>query len=220
MRLLLSLALLAPLLQDPAPLLWMPLKGLSAPCCEDPVRNELKKIDAIKSVSVEKRGDSYWAGINLKPGLTLKTTSVEKALAKATEGMGKMMGTTYEISPNLSAALVWEYRTEAPPDEAKLKEALAKFEASVTVSKTGFRAVFAKEPPSAADVRAAAGVKVTDVLLAASKDGARYTCAKHPDVVNALPGACPGCGKALEKVPANPAPTPPADSGKHHKKGH
>jgi len=90
------------------------------------------------------------------------------------------------------------------------------------VTKEGFGVVFqGKDQPGLAEVKNASDRKVTDVILAASKDGGRYTCPKHPHMANASAMKCPLCepeGTAVEmtKVAASSGGTaarkPPSDT--------
>ena len=181
----------------------IPLKGLMAGCCEKPVQEELARVAGVKSAAVKKAGGAYVAEVVMKPGSGLPLSAVEKALAKATEGMGKAMGTNYEIDPSFAAAWVHLFTTKEKPDEAKLKEALGNLKgfSSVKALGSGFRVAFeGKEQATVADVRKA--VETTDAILAASKDGARWSCPMHPDVVHPVPMKCPKCGMDLVKVAA------------------
>jgi hypothetical protein len=198
----------------------IPLKGLMAGCCEKPVQEELARVEGVKSAAVKKAGGAHVAEVVMKPGAGLPLSAVEKALAKATEGMGKAMGTAYAVDASFAAAWVHLFTTREKPDEAKLQEALGKLKgfSSVKVAGSGFRVAFeGKEQATVAEVRKA--VETTDAILAATKDGARGSCPMHPDVVNPAPMKCPTCNMDLERVSAAAPPAAPAKPAGAEKKG-
>lgn len=208
--------------EDPA--VTVPLTGVLAKCCEEPVRTGLSGADGVSSVALRKTAGGYEADLALKEGKTVSLAALTKSLEEPNRGMGADMGTTYAVGDSLSSSFVHFYKTASRPDEAKLKEAFAKLEGfkSVWVTDGGYGAAFGgKSIPTLAEVRKAGGVEVSDVLLAALKDGVRYTCRKHPEHVRLAEGECPTCKAKLEKVAAGdtPAPSAPAKAEEGPKKG-
>ena len=195
--------------QDSAPVpITIPLKGLVGGCCEAPVEQALGKIENVESVELRKAGSLYDANIVMREGDGLATSEIDKALKVANKNMGDRMGTTYAVDDSLSLSVVHLIKTKSEPDEAKLKDRLGKlkgFKSSWT-AKVGFGIVFeGKKQATLADVKKAAGVEVTDVILAASKDGARYYCPMHPEDVNATAATCPICDMDMSKIAAGSA---------------
>lgn len=176
----------------------------------------------VESAKLAQRGGLYDAAVVMKKGHALPMSEVEKALAAADREMGDAMGTKYEVDASLALANVHFLKTKAKPDEAKLKEALAKLPGfkSVAVTDAGASPAFeGDKQPTLADVRKAFPFEVTDVYLAASRDGARYACPMHPDKASAAPGKCPTCDMDMVKGPAStaakvpPVKPPPKKAG-------
>lgn len=191
---------LAMLIQEETPI-QLPLNGLTARCCEAPVREALAGIPHVKKVTLKKGGPNYVAEIVMEAGYGLPMSAIEKAIAVAQEEMGDAMGTKYVVDASLSASAVHLFKTKGTMDESGLRK-LAGFK-SVKKHEGGFSVVFeGKTVPTAAEVKKACGAEVTDLILAAAKDGARYSCPKHPDAVSPVPGKCPECKGAFEKQTA------------------
>lgn len=192
--------------QDKETPLALPLKGLTARCCEAPVREALAAIPHVKKVTLRKGGANYIADIVMEAGYGLPMSEIEKALAVAQEEMGDAMGTKYLVDEGLPSTAVHFYKTKGTADEAKLKK-LDGFK-SFKKGEGGFSALFdGAKVPTAAQVKKACGTEVTDLILSASKDGSRYACPKHADSVSPLPGKCPVCDIEMEKQTASKSTT-------------
>ncbi|MBI2901063.1 MAG: hypothetical protein HYY17_12830 [Planctomycetes bacterium] len=185
------------------PPLTIPLKGLTAKCCEKPVEEALGRMPNVESVKLRKDGSLYYADISLKAGYGVPISEIDKALGEANKEMGDAMGTKYVLDDSLLLSQVHLFKTKNEPEESKIKSALSKLPGFKVVvkQKTGFTVVFEGEKqPTAVQVRKGCGVEVTDVILAASKDGARYSCPMHPETASPAPGKCPECGMDMYKV--------------------
>ncbi len=209
---------------DPAPV-TLPLKGLKAKCCEKPVEEALAAIPNVKSATLRSRD---CAEIVMSGPRGLAMSEIDKALAVANKEMGEAMGTKYAVGDSLSLGSAYFFKTEAEPHEGKLKSALGRLPGfkSVRTFKTGFTVLCeGAKIPTVAEVKKACGVAVTDVLLGASKDGARYFCPSHPEATSLTKETCPTCETDMMKIlvtaggktTTEPSPTP--DGGGKKKGG-
>lgn len=227
LKLLWMFGMLAAPADDPAPV-TLPLKGLKAKCCEKPVEEALAAIPNVKSATLRANGKLYYADIVISGPRGVAMSEISKALAVADKEMGDAMGTKYFVDDSLSLSAAYLFRTEAEPNEGKLKSALGRLSGfkSVRAFKTGFTVLCeGAKIPTVADVKKACGVPVTDVLLAASKDGARYFCPSHPEATSLTKETCATCETDMIKIlvtaggktTTEPAPTP--DGGGKKKGG-
>ena len=186
MRLALVLILLAQETDPPIPL---PLKGT---CTEGAVRDALLKVEGVAKVVAR----TSKAEVAMKSGVALSLGAAEKSLAG-----------TCEIDESLAASWASYFAMKEAPTAEALKKALGGLKGfkSARPDGKGFRAVFdGAEQATVAEVRKA--VELTDVLLAPSKDGARYICPPHSEVAHLAEVRCPRCGVTLSKEWAG---TPP-----------
>ena len=211
----------------------LPLDGLRGGCCEGPVESALSKIENVVSVKLRESGDLYYADIVMKSGCGLPLSEVKKALDAENgdkNGMAKAMGTKYLVfEKSISLSMVHLFRTKAEPNQTKLEGALKKLSGykGVAKSRIGFSVIFEGDKQATyEEIKKGCGVEVTDVILAASKEGARYSCPMHPEVASPIPGKCPLCEMALEKVAASSGSkttsteeTPKPNGGGGKKKG-
>lgn len=226
LKLLWLFGMLAAPADDPAPV-TVPLKGLKARCCEKPVQEALAAIPNVKSATLRANGKLYYADIVMGGPQGLSISEIGKALAVADKEMGEAMGTKYLVDESLSLSAAYLFRTEAEPNEGKLKSALGKLPGfkSVRAFKTGFTVLAeGAKIPTIADVKKACGVEVTDVLLAASKDGTRYFCPSHPEATSLTKGTCATCETDMIKILVTAGgkttePTPTPDGGGKKKGG-
>jgi hypothetical protein len=159
----------------------------------------------VQSAKVRQDGGRHSAEVVMKRGHGLSMSEIDKALEVANREMGDPMGTTYKLAGSLDLSSAHFFKTQAAPNEAKLKESLGKLKGfdSVSTSKAGFGVVFkGDKTPTLAEVKKASGAEVTDVVLAGAKDGARYSCAMHPEKASAVAGKCPVCEMDMTKVAA------------------
>lgn len=196
----------------------VPLEGLYGKCCERWVGEALLKAEGVASVSFEKAAGITNARIGLKRGHGLALSSVDKALTEANTHLRTHTGTRYGIAKSLGLVEVHFFRTRFRPDEAQLWESLGKLPGfrTVRVYEGGFAPSFVgKNLPSIEAVKDELSkdamkrgwrtlrVAVTDLVLAASREGARYACPVHPEKASALPANCPECGMRMERVDAS-----------------
>lgn len=172
-------------------------------------------MDNVASAVLRSSADLYVADVTMRPGHSLPMSDVEKALEAANRAMGDSMGTKYDVDASLALSSVHRLKTRARPDEVMLNEDLGELPGFVSVAtdESGFSPVFqGDELPSLDDVKKAAGLDVTDVVLAPSKDGFRFYCPMHPEIVSAEAMKCPICELPLVKAAAStPAKVDPIE---------
>ncbi len=146
-----ALALAASAEDKPARVVRLPITGLMGGCCDSAVEDTMKPLAAVAKVAWEEKDKTKWAVVTLKPDATLELSKVQEALAAATKGMGKDMGTEYKLdvaAVRVDASVV--FRTGTISNEAKAaldKEfaALKGFEScAVDASKEGAAALTLK----------------------------------------------------------------------------
>lgn len=203
---------------DGPDMVTVPLEGLYGKCCERLVAEALHKAEGVALVSFDKAGGITNARIGLKRGFGLALSSVDKALIEANTHLRSHTGTRYGIAKSLSLTEVHFFRTRFRPDEVQLRESLGKLPGfrTVRVYEGGFSPSFVgKNLPSVEAVKdevtkdamkrgwRTLRVAITDLILAASREGARYACPMHPENASALPIPCPECGMKMERVEAS-----------------
>lgn len=196
----------------------VPLEGMYGDCCERFIAEALLQADEVAVVSFDKAGAVTNARIGLKRGHGLALSTVDKALTLANIHLRSHTGTRYGIAKSLSLAEVHFFRTRGRPDEAQLRESLGKLPGfrTVRVYEGGFAPSFVgKTLPSIEAVKdeiqkdavrkgmGSLRVTVTDLILVASHEGARYACPVHPEKAAARPAKCPVCGMAMERIEAS-----------------
>ncbi|GEM_PF-5193275 len=179
----------------------LPLRGLTARCCEEPVRKALASLPSVEAVTVVLDGKSYRAEVRLKVGSVLKLTEIDKALEPANRDMGAKMGTKYEVDGGATVEIL---------HYVLVKDSLDKTEATRKLSElSSFKGVQVHEQvvaplfvgpklPTLDQLRGA--LSVTDFAFAPQKDGVRYMCRIHLDHAAALPGKCTACQMELTRV--------------------
>lgn len=193
-----SFALACALLQDSQDVV-VPIKGLTAECCEKPVEKALAKIASVESVKLRKDGSLYLATLGTKEMRAVRFSEIDKALAEATREMGEAMGTKYEVDGSLGVEFVHYYLAKEDQDPEALRKALRDLPgyANAKGKDKMFQAWFVgPKLPTFGDVRKA--VPLEDAVLAPTQDGKRYLCPKHPDRVSAVPAKCPDCSADME----------------------
>lgn len=212
---------------DAPKVVTIPLEGLVGSCCERLVSEALLKAGEVAQVTFEKTDGVTIARIGLKTGHGLAVSCVDKALFEANTHLRSHTGTRYGIAKSLSLTEVHYFRTRSRPVEAQLRESLGKLPGfrTVRIYEGGFSPSFVgKNLPSIDAVKdtvvkdavkkgaRADSVAVTDLVLAASQEGARHACPMHPEKASPLQVRCPACGMKMERVEAsvrlanNPAP--------------
>lgn len=182
------------------PILEIPIRGLTARCCEAPVLEAIQAIPGVKGASLRRADDVYLARLALRPGETVRLSALEKALEQANRKMGDAMGTRYAVDDSVSLEFAYLFLAEGTPEPAEL-EGLPGFR-SVSAVKGGFRPVFRGEAlPTLSKIRET--IAFSDVVFAPSREGVRFVCAKHPEQVFTEGGSCPDCGSALERLEAS-----------------
>lgn len=108
--------------KEAARVVKLPLTGLKAGCCDSAVGKAIGALAGVDGVSFEEDKAGKWAVIRLKKDAGIELSKVQDALAQATKGMGKAMGTEYKL--DVSAVYVdasVEFRTSLISDDAKAR---------------------------------------------------------------------------------------------------
>jgi hypothetical protein len=111
----------------------IPVTSATAGCCKSSISKELAKVDGVMGVDWKNKGEVLYAVLCVRKGKTAKLSALQKALERATAGMGKAMGLTYTIDAKAfglrGAVLCLESK-----DEGTVKAALSKLKGTKAVS--------------------------------------------------------------------------------------
>ncbi len=114
--------------EDAVRVVKLPVTGLMAGCCDSAVGKEFKAIPGVAGVSFEKQESGKLAVIELKKDAVLELSKVQEALATATKGMGKGMGTEYKLDTAnvpVDSTVVFRTALVSEADKERLDKALA-----------------------------------------------------------------------------------------------
>lgn len=180
----------------------VPIRGLTARCCEAPVVDALETIPAVERASLRRVADVHLARLVLREGETVRLSEVDQALEQANRKMGDAMGTRYAVDGSLNLEFAYLFIVKDAPGELERRlEELPSFR-SVSRVPDGFRPVFRGERlPKLAEVMEV--IAFSDVVLAPVGQGVRYVCPDHPARVFATAGSCSECNSRLERFEAS-----------------
>lgn len=175
----------------------VPIKGIATPDQAKTVQEALARIDGVKSVALRKVDPHYEADLVTHCPVGLPLSEIEKALAATTLQV--------EMDVSLDLAFVHYFVTKEKPERGKLGDGLSKLKGYrlFWTTQDGFGVVIdADQPASHFDVRKAAGLTVTDLVLAPQKGGFRYYCLVHTRQVSPVPASCGTCKSQMSRVSA------------------